>query len=131
MGYYTDFTLDIQEKDRFGNELSALDVDLVEQEVEKMNVFESGNFGEGWYGNAKWYDRDADMILLSKRFPDMIFFLEGDGEDSDDRWGNYYCGGKVMYNGIELVYHPFDQNKLVSPVQQYHRNTYQYQQEVL
>ena len=44
-------------------------------------------------GPIKWYDHDDEMKRLSKHFPDVVFILKGDGEDSDDRWVTYYKNG--------------------------------------
>lgn len=47
----------------------------------------------------KWYDADRDMLELSKIFPDIIFRLRGQGDDSDDKWETYYNDGRLhTYN---------------------------------
>lgn len=106
MGYYTDFELkqegcpeDLYEK--------------LESEVAKMNIFGYGNAADGWYENAKWYDYDDDMCILSLRFPDVLFRLDGCGEDNSDIWRHYYKGGKAQRDCAKTVYESFDENKLV------------------
>jgi len=34
----------------------------------------------------KWYGWEEDMKKLCKLFPNILFILDGDGEDSDDMW---------------------------------------------
>lgn len=52
----------------------------------------------------KWYEYDSDMIELSKRFPDLLFELYGDGEDSDDFWKSYYRDGNAQFSKGRIVY---------------------------
>lgn len=113
MGYCTDYSLSVSKPNAAG--ISLLESDLLDEEVERMNVFESGCAYDGWYANARWYDFEKDMFLLSSRFPDFIFCLEGSGEDSGDIWMHYYYNGMVMYDGIEIVHHEFDPKKLIKP----------------
>ena len=49
----------------------------------------------------KWYDHDEDMKELSKQYPDYVFELYGDGEETDDEWYTYYCNGEVQYAPVE------------------------------
>ena len=56
----------------------------------------------------KWYEHDADMIELSKEFPDQIFCLEGRGEDFPDFWIHYYHNGKMKQTVGQVVYDPVD-----------------------
>lgn len=127
MGYYI-YNMEVLDHDRFGKEIAKPDIDLLEAEVRRMNVFGGGSFGTGWYSFAKWDDFEKDMILLSTMFPDMIFYLgesvEGGG---DDLWGTYYSNGMAMYGAVEIVYHPFDPLKLERPSVTV-ANTFQYQE---
>lgn len=105
MGYYTNFTLNIDCVD--DSQRSTL-----EREIEKMGVFEGGDIEDGITAEAKWYDCDEDMLLLSSRFQDILFSLYGSGDNSDDIWLHYFKNGRAMFNGIEVVYNDFDESKL-------------------
>jgi len=48
-------------------------------------------------GPIKWYEHDEDMKRLSRHFPDVVFILKGDGEDTGDQWVSYYKNG-IMQN---------------------------------
>lgn len=107
MGNYTNYTLDV-------HAATPSAYDAIDNEVYKMGVFDSGDAEYGYMGSGKWFACDEDMQLLSARFPDVLFELTGEGGDSSDTWRNYYKGGRVMRNGIEvkMIYHDFDPAKL-------------------
>lgn len=129
MGYYTSYGMHVEDTEISGEKISDASIRSIEEEVDKMNVFEGGCFSDGWFAYAKWYDADEDMTLLSTKFPNAIFYLEGDGENADDHWAHYFHDGKVMYGGIEIVYNPFDVSKLVPPLAEV-KKTYSYQEDV-
>lgn len=121
MGYYTDYTLNIyggtSNKDgsfTTTTQLPEIVVKDLEQEIEKMGVFDrSGSVEYGYYSNSKWYDHDDDMLLLSKRFPEVLFCLHGEGEEQEDMWENYYYNGKLQECPAVIKYDDFDFSKLV------------------
>lgn len=101
MGYYTWYTLDILEdpdnqEDEFYEELDSI--------TGLANDFKNYDGTE-----AKWYNWQSDMIEISKKFPKMLFKLEGDGEDSFDHWIAHFCNGKDYYREIQTYWEPFDE----------------------
>jgi len=38
------------------------------------------------------------------KYPDILFTLEGKGEESDDLWISYYQNGKAQHCQAEIVY---------------------------
>ena len=52
----------------------------------------------------KWYHHKEHMIEISKKYPDIIFVLHGEGEDNDDMWNEYYCAGEFERVDAEIVY---------------------------
>lgn len=119
MGYYTDYELTISgfEKTDSGSYTTTAGVDplvelQLEQEIKKMGVWEGGDVNSVYWCNAKWYDHDDDMLLLSKRFPEALFELSGSGEDKCDMWTTYYHDGKMQYCHAIITYEEFDQEKL-------------------
>lgn len=111
MGYYTDFELKAKYDGNDSEYISKL-----EAEIDKLNVFEYGSYGEDWYVNAKWYDYNEDMLLLSSRFPEVLFELRGEGESPRDLWLNYYKGGGVMRDCLAIKEDPFDESKVIKAV---------------
>lgn len=108
MGYYTDYNLSIQTYHR--PPLTAEGVESLENELDLMNVFVGGNIDDGFYSDSEtWYDHDDDMLLLSRRFPNILFILYGDGESTDDMWYTYYANGKMQYCPAEITFPAFNE----------------------
>ena len=61
---------------------------------------------------TKWYYHDEEMIELSKQFPETVFYLYGEGEESGDLWYQYYKNGKSQYCPAIVTYEPYDESKL-------------------
>ena len=59
---------------------------------------------------AKWYNHPQDMAALSKKFPTVLFVLEGAGEDISEPnfWRSYFQNGKYQRCKAELCYPEFD-----------------------
>ncbi len=116
MGYYTDYSLSAQW--RGDGEVSEEKIKALNAEVKKMNIFDGydgyGGYNSGWFVSAKWYDWEDDMLLLSSRFPEFLFTMEGHGEDSDDMWLEYFLGGQVQRGGLEIIRMPFEIHKLTA-----------------
>jgi hypothetical protein len=69
-------------------------------------------------GNAescKWYEYDVDMARLSQQFPELVFLLEGEGEEGGDMWKRYYKNGKVQVANAKITYDEYDETKLELP----------------
>lgn len=58
------------------------------------------------------YQHDKVMVAFSKRFPDVLFTLTGEGEESADIWKTYYKGGKIQVAFAEITIPEFDESKL-------------------
>lgn len=74
-------------------------------EIEAMDAFEYLSSSELYidgYANAKWYDWEEDMRILSSRFPEVTFTLHGSGEDSNDIWTCYFRNGNSSGNATEI-----------------------------
>lgn len=62
--------------------------------------------------SCKWYEYEADMIEFSKLYPDYIFIIEGDGEETDDRWRAYFKDGKSRRDEMIMRFPDFDPSTL-------------------
>lgn len=68
------------------------------------------------YGEAcKWYDHEEEMAEFSKIYPDVVFELSGEGEESGDIWKKYFKNGQKQICMAEIVYPPYDETKLRGP----------------
>lgn len=62
--------------------------------------------------SCKWYDHEEDMRRLSLKFPDVVFTLNGEGEEAGDVWVKYFRNGKMQVDKIEIKLAAFDPKKL-------------------
>lgn len=114
MGYYTYYYMNIEpDPNRNQTKLSEEIQKRLDAEVAKMHVFEEGDSTSGWSGYAKWYDHDQDMLMLSHRFPEVLFTLYGDGEETEDFWYAYYLNGYSQDAPVRFEYDKFDMSKLI------------------
>ncbi len=123
MGYYTYFELSTKE-----NKYKITDIMMyMKKEFQKDYWFypfersienllfdkETDDFWLDCDDVAKWYDFDKEMKELSKQFPETVFCLYGDGEESGDTWYQYYKNGKSQYCPAKISYDAYDESKLV------------------
>jgi hypothetical protein len=113
MGYYTDHTITLKQgevaHDKKEEIRKALD------EISDGYNFENNSDGgelEITLWDAKWYSHEEDMRELSKKYPDLVFQIKGEGEESGDLWIEYYKNGKMQEAPAKIVYDDFDETKL-------------------
>ena len=108
MGYYTQFTLNI-ESGVEEHEKEAIITKLRSScEYAEFALDEEGSTNE----EAKWYDNEKDMRAFSKEFPKVLFKLSGTGEESGDFWEKYFQNGKMQRCNGSVVYDEFDEKKM-------------------
>lgn len=104
MGYYTVFSGDVtgpevllmeffkdaERGDTFGEYAFPLNY-LLDDHV---------NYGE----SMKWYSHEKDMDALSLLYPNLLFTLSGEGEESGDMWRQYHRNGKNVYVKAKVVF---------------------------
>lgn len=119
MGYYTYFSLDIK-----GDP----------EEVEKVQNFhvpdDDTEFSDPFYINGildeardhdyKWYDWEKDMKKLARKFPNVLFILDGDGEESNDNWQFRIKGDICEHHYVELP--PFTTPELLTEKEKQNNN---------
>ena len=119
MGYYTYFSISIDnaKPSQFIDIYKAFYKCMYDEEIDpsnKTHPYERNGkiYAQGYGGREyeitdigdqinsvflceemKWYDYYGDMQAISLLFPDVIFHLGGDGEDSDDRWEADFMNG--------------------------------------
>ena len=103
MGYYTQYDLEIIDGS------SGLIKDLIDECEEAGYAFEAnGDCSQ----ECKWYDHKEDLTAFSKKHPEALFMLSGEGEDNGDAWHEYYRNGKVQVCKAKLVYPEFNADLL-------------------
>ena len=103
MGYYTDFK--VSSKD--------LLPEKYQQQLEEISSYEFDNHGnELLLQDVKWYNHDAHMVALSLLYPNVLFSVEGEGEDPGDLWKAYYKNGKSQTCKAIITFEPYDEGKM-------------------
>lgn len=103
MGYYTRHELDVIEGE-----------DVVNNDENFENVFNEicdYNFSS-LEESIKWYDHEENMRAISEKYPNSVFRLNGEGEESGDLWNEYYQNGKMQRCKAQITYEPYDKSKL-------------------
>ena len=108
MGYYTNYTLEINADD---SEKESLDELLNSEDFCDYSPLQL--FIDGEADSCKWYEYDQDMLRLSEMFPKTLFILHGIGEEYDDVWKHYFKNGKSKYISARLVFDDFNESELV------------------
>jgi len=105
MGYITDYTLEIQ---------GTFDTQLLNKELDAITDYNWEFYKDNTYYlcDAKWYNFDDHILKLSVNHPELVFHLYGVGEDSEDRWVEYYWNGHHSGGQAELIYPSFDPSLL-------------------
>lgn len=113
MGYYTWYELEVDEPIEVtkGPEVDNL---VIIKQLRKFSEGARWALDNDGYGSdsTKWYEYDTELKDFSKLYPDYLFTLHGDGEESEDLWKAYYMGGKSFITYVELVYEDFHESKL-------------------
>lgn len=61
---------------------------------------------------CKWYDHDEDLKEFSKKYPELLFILNVEGEEPGDIWREYFKNGKMYSDKAEIIFPEFDESKL-------------------
>lgn len=100
MGYYTRFKLDIIE----GND-KVTDY--------KQEIGELSGYGDVFDDEYKWYDCEENMKKISLKYPNTVFKISGEGEETGDIWSRYFKNGKCQYCKAIMVVDDYDESKLI------------------
>jgi len=73
-------------------------------------------YNEGWdlfQDDQTWFNCDQDMKEYSLKYPELVFTLQGLGEDRDDMWFKYFKNGKMQECPAIITFDKYDETKLV------------------
>ena len=107
MGYETFYSLTVKNISK--DEFKKLDKALEDKGIIGYALTKGEMIGQDdavFYGDTccTWYDHEQDMIDISKEFPEATFMLDGDGEESEDFWRQYFKNGQSAVCQAELIY---------------------------
>ena len=120
MGYTTWYTINTQENTyKISDIASYMNKKYMESDwfypfdvddyLDDNDVYDFEIECEEW---NKWYEHDEEMLELSKHFPNVVFCLDGEGEENGDIWRTYYKNGKKQYCPAKIIFDDYDERKL-------------------
>lgn len=104
MGYYTSFDLTMLPQPAKDLEI-AITRDIIAL-IDHISPDEVQEDEMEWFlcDSLKWYDHEKHMVEISKKYPNIVFILHGEGEEPDDMWNEYYCAGVFERVDAEIIY---------------------------
>lgn len=84
MGYYTKYTLEIEET------ISEEEHTAIDEALGEYNEILCHHDTE-----LKWYNHEELMVEVSVQFPRLTFILTGLGEEPEDMWKKRFVNGHV------------------------------------
>lgn len=103
MGYYTSFRITLEPEN------PRILEDLRESYIDAKYAFtEEGDARE----EMKWYNFTVNMIEFSNKYPNTLFIVNGQGEETEDIWVQYFKYGKTQYCPARISFDNYDENKL-------------------
>ena len=107
MGYYTKFTLRTEPKTEF-------DLDELSEMSDGYGWEELGQCVYGIDDCVKWYDHTKHLRKFTKKIKNknILFILEGEGEESGDIWREYHRNGKSIHYQAILTFPEFKEEDL-------------------
>ena len=97
-----------------GKENAVIDEDSIFEDLRatsedaKYAIDEDGNSND----SCKWYESTNEILSFSKKYPNWLFTLTGEGEESGDMWKKYFLNGKVQEAKAKITFDEFDEKKL-------------------
>ena len=112
MGYYTGYTLYAYKDGGLTNK----EEEKIIEELHQRDIFlDSGDLTYGLFYEGKCWLED-EVKTVSKLFPDVIFEMYGDGDDSEDFWKGYYLNGAETICRGTIVYEECDLSRAVDRI---------------
>jgi hypothetical protein len=106
MGYQTSYELDLKNAGERTLEIMK----------EFLNFYEEAAYALDENGGArdqvKWYDHEENLVEFSRKYPEIVFTLSGEGEDAGDMWKKYFRNGKKQIARAVIAFNEYDESKL-------------------
>ena len=116
MGYYTSFTVSAVQIDSNSTKIDNPELfDEIKSKLEAISGYSfEGNLDDELYmwESVKWYECEEDMNQISLLYPDILFVVHGEGEESGDLWNHYHLNGQIQRDVAEIKYEGFSRHKL-------------------
>ena len=107
MGYFTSFNLTTSVNNEIDH-YNILEELRSENECARYALTKNGEVSD----TTKWYNHEKDMREFSKKHPNVLFILRGEGEFNDDMWIKYFKNGKMQSCKATIVYPDYNEAEL-------------------
>lgn len=103
MGYYTRYTLEIENGDS----------NIISEFTQSCGAaYYALNDDGSPFEEVKWIEHEKDLKEFSLKYPDILFKLKGEGDAVEDIWIKYIKNGKCQPCWGKIIFEPFDESKL-------------------
>ena len=92
----------------------GLDVDPFDEEIydEVVNYNAESKYALSNDHACEWEDHEKMLKYLSKKRPDYLYILQGEGQDHGDMWVKYFKKGKMQFAPAKITFDEFNEKKL-------------------
>lgn len=109
MGNYTSFWVTVMTPGSnqvitSSEELKPIDEYLESTEEYPLSELDWSEWGSCYTSYQKWYEVDEDMKRISKKFPLVVFQVEGLPDGDDGKWRSYYYNGEQVDAECTVTY---------------------------
>ena len=117
MGYYSCYSLSLGIFDEEKKELKYLDIDedYINIIEDLTNTYEDAKYAFDDRGRSidelKWYEYKNDFAAFSLKYPNIIFEVYREGEESLDLETSYFKDGKSQISYAKIEYDKFNPKK--------------------
>jgi hypothetical protein len=110
MGYNTSYSLEVLNTDDLtDDQRDAMWAETVDGDYTSLYdlAYNPGNLDD-----MKWYSHEGDMRRISSKYPNVLFVLGGEGEESGDIWKAWFRNGVGIKVEAEILVPEPDLTKL-------------------
>jgi len=65
-----------------------------------------GRFAIGDGESYKWREHEEDLCEVSSQYTDVVFILDGEGEQTGDVWRKFFLNGKLVHSWSPTIEPP-------------------------
>ena len=114
MGYRTYHSLFIYKEKEDGTLTDYLENETHEHELLISKKYCDNDYDEPilFQDEWKWYECEENMKEYSSLYPDLVFCIHGEGEETGDLWDAYFKNGKMQFCDVEITYPPYNKQLL-------------------
>lgn len=108
MGYYTDYV--VRAENVYNPATNAFISDFLKNAWGGFY----GSEGSWSIGETTWYKHEKDLLNLSSQpeAKDILFKVDGEGEESGDVWVKYFKNGKMVRYELTVTWPEFSEDDL-------------------